>query len=178
MCEAFAREGWCDKPAGTCAELHIWECPEYRARGTCARGAKCGLPHVLRSEAEKKNQAAAAATAAASSKAADEDVNGFEDQTEYIGLPGQVFSESESEDDDDEDEDEEEDEEDEEEASDEQDGSEEDSDGDENEGDVSMADVSMAIGRGFASGKLPQRQTPSMSDDGDEDDEARVLEEV
>jgi hypothetical protein len=36
----------------------------------------------------------------------------------------------------------------------------------------------MAIGRGFASGKLPQRQTPSMSDDGDEDDEARVLEEV
>jgi hypothetical protein len=45
---AFAKEGWCDKDAGTCGEVHCWECPEFRAKGVCAKGGKCGLRHVLR----------------------------------------------------------------------------------------------------------------------------------
>jgi hypothetical protein len=50
VCEAFAREGWCEAPAGTCPKLHVWECQEWREKGTCSRGAKCGLQHVLRAK--------------------------------------------------------------------------------------------------------------------------------
>jgi hypothetical protein len=50
VCEAFAREGWCEKLPGTCEELHVWECGEWRAKGVCSRGGKCGLRHVIRAE--------------------------------------------------------------------------------------------------------------------------------
>lgn len=93
VCEAFAREGWCDLEAGTCPELHIWECPEYHATGKCSRGKRCGLRHVLHSE---KNRAAAAAAKAAAP--AVDDANAFDEQTEFIGVPGDVFSETDSED--------------------------------------------------------------------------------
>lgn len=107
VCEAFAREGWCDREAGTCPELHIWECPEWHAKGTCARGARCGLRHVLRAEKERVPVAAG--------------VGGFEDQSDFIGLPGEVFSDSEG---DEEDGDEGEDEDEEDEEDDEEDGDE------------------------------------------------------
>lgn len=105
MCEAFAREGWCDRPSGTCQELHVWECPEWHAKGTCSRGSRCGLRHVIRAEKGRAATAAQAADATTSITAPDK--NGFDDQSEFIGLPGEVFSETESEhDENDEDEDE------------------------------------------------------------------------
>ena len=30
--------------------MHIWECPEFRAKGVCSKGGKCGLRHVLRAD--------------------------------------------------------------------------------------------------------------------------------
>ncbi|KAK4689230.1 hypothetical protein P7C73_g882, partial [Tremellales sp. Uapishka_1] len=115
VCEAFAREGWCDRPAGECEDLHVWECGEWRAKGTCARGGKCGLRHVLRSETGKGKLAV---EADASQPAAVLPVEGgFEDGGEFISLPSVVVSDEESEgDDSEEEEDEEEDESDESEA--------------------------------------------------------------
>lgn len=89
VCEQFAREGWCDREAGTCPELHVWECPEFHAKGTCSRQPRCGLPHVVHAEKLKK--------AAAATKTSDAEATGtFEDQADFIGLPGEVFSDSES----------------------------------------------------------------------------------
>lgn len=48
ICEAFSREGWCDKAEGTCEDLHGWECGEWRETGKCSRGKGCGLRHILR----------------------------------------------------------------------------------------------------------------------------------
>ena len=53
ICEGFARAGWCDETPGTCPNLHLWECGEWREKGTCSRGAKCGLRHILRAEQAK-----------------------------------------------------------------------------------------------------------------------------
>ena len=50
VCEAFARERWCPAPAGTCPNLHVWECQEWREHGRCSRGKACGLQHVLRAD--------------------------------------------------------------------------------------------------------------------------------
>ena len=33
--------------------MHIWECGEWRENGTCSRGGKCGLRHVIRAEKGK-----------------------------------------------------------------------------------------------------------------------------
>jgi hypothetical protein len=71
VCEAFARGGWCDQPAGTCPELHVWECGEWRSTGTCSRGAKCGLRHVLRAEGSRPRPA---------------EEGGFDEQDDFIGL--------------------------------------------------------------------------------------------
>ncbi|RXK41484.1 hypothetical protein M231_01192 [Tremella mesenterica] len=49
VCEAFANDGWCDKVEGTCGDLHIWECEEWRKTGKCSKNGKCGLRHVFRS---------------------------------------------------------------------------------------------------------------------------------
>ena len=53
VCEAFARDGWCELDEGTCPELHVWECGEWRSKGTCSRKGRCGLRHVLRAETGK-----------------------------------------------------------------------------------------------------------------------------
>ncbi|EIW71909.1 hypothetical protein TREMEDRAFT_58043 [Tremella mesenterica DSM 1558] len=42
-------DGWCDKVEGTCGDLHIWECEEWRKTGKCSKNGKCGLRHVFRS---------------------------------------------------------------------------------------------------------------------------------
>lgn len=160
VCEAFAREGWCDREAGTCPELHIWECPEWHAKGTCARGTRCGLRHVLRREKGK--------TAEESTPVAPEAAQGgFEDQSEYIGLPGEVVSEtdesdeSEEEDDDDEDED---------------DSGEEEENEDEDEEDNEDESEDDSMGVDNVTGKPPP--SSSVMDTDDDDDEARVLDEV
>ena len=54
VCEAFARGGWCDEEPGVCPDLHVWECGEFRAKGTCVKGGKCGLRHVLRAVKSKE----------------------------------------------------------------------------------------------------------------------------
>ncbi len=103
MCEAFAREEWCEREEGTCPELHVWECGEWRARGTCSRGGRCGLRHVLRAETGKSSITEAEA------KRMDGDQGmegrrvpvegGFEDGAEFIefgqGSAGAVSSEAE-----------------------------------------------------------------------------------
>jgi hypothetical protein len=71
ICEAFARGGWCDQASGTCPDLHLWECGEWREKGTCSRGAKCGLRHVLRAE---------------QAKAALVNEGSFEENTDYVNL--------------------------------------------------------------------------------------------
>lgn len=149
VCEAFAREGWCDEEAGTCPELHIWECPEWHAKGTCARGTRCGLRHILRRE---KTQAAADAASKATQQPQAQ--GGFEDQSEFIGLPGEVVSEtSDSEEDDDEDDE----------------GSEDDDESEDED------DESMAVDE--TSGK--DKNAPSSPGmDSDDDDELRVMGEV
>lgn len=91
VCEAFARGGWCDKPPGTCGELHAWECQEFREKGNCSRGRKCGLRHVLRAEKEKEVETYDSPMAQGS----------FEDNSDFVNLevgsPPEV-SEQESED--------------------------------------------------------------------------------
>ncbi|ORX39403.1 hypothetical protein BD324DRAFT_619574 [Kockovaella imperatae] len=107
VCDAFAREGWCDEPAGKCPKLHLWECGEWREKGICSRGDKCGLRHVLRAEQGKKADAEKVDGLV-------RDVHrshvlpvegGFDDGTEFIildqGSPPQILSdEHDSEDDD------------------------------------------------------------------------------
>lgn len=50
LCADFGRYGWCDKGAA-CEERHAWECKEFAERGTCRMDGKCGLRHVLKSQA-------------------------------------------------------------------------------------------------------------------------------
>lgn len=91
ICEAFARGGWCDKEPGTCEELHVWECGEFREKGTCTRGGKCGLRHVLRAEKGKKEQVDVADPA--------ESTGAFEDNADFVnfdqGSPPEVEEDSE-----------------------------------------------------------------------------------
>ncbi|KAL7421368.1 hypothetical protein Q5752_004253 [Cryptotrichosporon argae] len=98
VCEDFARGGWCDREEGTCPNLHVWECPEWRASGTCERvkrGARCGLPHIIRAEVGRAEVAAQAGVAA--SAEGDTGAGGFEDQAEFIGLgPGEPSDYSDS----------------------------------------------------------------------------------
>ncbi|BEJ15167.1 hypothetical protein CspHIS471_0409340 [Cutaneotrichosporon sp. HIS471] len=144
VCEDFAREGWCDREDGTCPELHVWECPEFHAKGICSRQPKCGLPHVVHAEKLRK--------AAAGAKTPEGMASGsFEDQADFIGLPGEVFSDSESDEEDPVEGDEEEEE-------------------DEN---VDDSDDE-AMGDNENEGK----PCDSMEMDTDEDDEARVMEVV
>ncbi|EKD00453.1 hypothetical protein A1Q2_05290 [Trichosporon asahii var. asahii CBS 8904] len=165
VCEAFAREGWCDKPAGTCPELHFWECPEWHAKGTCSRGRKCGLRHVLRAEKTKTKGAPAPEppTAAAAAE------GGFDDQAEFIGLPGEVFSETESEEEDDSDEEEVEGSDEEE---DDEDGSAEEEDDEEEDDD----DGDNSIEVDDDSGKHEAASPTEVASD--EDDERLVLDQV
>lgn len=157
MCEEFAREGWCDKPAGTCPELHIWECPEWHAKGTCSRGRRCGLRHVLRAEKTKTKEAPAPATPAAPEVTE----GGFDDQAEFIGLPGEVFSETESEEEDDSGDDEDED----------------DSDDEDEEGDEEDSSDENSIEVDEATGK--HEATPSPTEvASDDEDERLVLDQV
>lgn len=143
VCEQFAREGWCDREAGTCPELHVWECPEFHAKGTCSRQPRCGLPHVVHAEKLKKAAAAASTPDAVAS-------GSFEDQADFIGLPGEVFSDSESDEEETDDE-----------GEDEEGESKEDSDDDAMEEDEHQG-----------------KPSESLEMDTDEDDEARVMEEV
>ncbi|WOO80997.1 Zinc finger CCCH domain-containing protein 3 [Vanrija pseudolonga] len=157
VCEAFAREGWCDEEAGTCPELHIWECPEFHDKGTCSRGARCGLRHILRAEKAKKTAAAVAAAAPAAARPTSSGAApaAFDDQSEFIGFPGEVFSET------DEDEDDEDDEEDEE-------------DSDEEAGDDSDEEMDEDESVEEDSGKPQDPSSPSAIDT-DDDDELQVL---
>ena len=50
LCADFGRYGWCEK-GSACDERHAWECKEFAERGTCRMDGKCGLRHVLRSQA-------------------------------------------------------------------------------------------------------------------------------
>ncbi|WVQ94858.1 hypothetical protein IAU59_001941 [Kwoniella sp. CBS 9459] len=108
VCEAFARGGWCPKEAGECEELHVWECPEFRSKGTCPKGGKCGLRHVVRAE----NGRAVAQKQSGNSKETEgglvldtvgEEVpaGGFEEQDDFVqfdqGSPEAVFSADEDE---------------------------------------------------------------------------------
>ncbi|WVR09560.1 hypothetical protein IAU60_006629 [Kwoniella sp. DSM 27419] len=100
VCEAFARGGWCHKEAGTCEELHVWECPEFRANGTCPKGGKCGLRHVVR--AEHGRQGVSSKDDEGPGLIVDTVGSGnFEEQDEFItfdqGSPGAVSSGEESE---------------------------------------------------------------------------------
>ncbi|EJT45238.1 hypothetical protein A1Q1_06376 [Trichosporon asahii var. asahii CBS 2479] len=167
VCEAFAREGWCDTPAGTCPELHIWECPEWHAKGTCSRGRKCGLRHVLRAEKTKTKGASAPEPPTATAGAE----GGFDDQAEFIGLPGEVFSETESEEEDDSDEEEggSDEEEEEEENEDEEEDDDEDGDDDDDDDDNSI-EVDDDSGKHEAASPTEVAS--------DEDDERLVLDQV
>ena len=49
MCDSFARLGFCELGA-SCAELHVFECPDFSNRGNCD-AEKCPLPHVQRAGA-------------------------------------------------------------------------------------------------------------------------------
>lgn len=176
VCELFARGGWCDRAAGTCPELHVWECGEWRAKGVCSKGGKCGLRHVLRAEkgkgkgkaeqeglgedqemfttdTEGERDAAAAATAGTVPVE-----GGFEEQDEFIVFDHGTPADPESDDDDAEDEGGSE-------------SSEEGSSADEGEDD---SDVTVPVPD---SGKHTRTSspTPDMSEDEDEEDEDEVL---
>ncbi|WWD19779.1 hypothetical protein CI109_104243 [Kwoniella shandongensis] len=94
VCQAFARDGWCDREAGTCPDLHVWECQEYREKGTCSRKGKCGLRHVLRAEKGRAivPEVGKEKMPTQALKEGTEAEGGFEEQTEFIefdqGSPG------------------------------------------------------------------------------------------
>ncbi|WVF67259.1 hypothetical protein IAT40_002007 [Kwoniella sp. CBS 6097] len=109
VCEAFAKGGWCPKESGECEELHVWECPEFRSKGTCPKGGKCGLRHVVR--AENGRTAAQASTTDGNQIAGGimvdtvgEDVpaGGFEEQDDFVqfdqGSPEEAVFSAEEED--------------------------------------------------------------------------------
>lgn len=88
----FARGGWCDREAGSCPELHVWECGEWRAKGVCSKGGKCGLRHVLRAEKGKGGEREAARDGLEADQELYTDTQGvkvpveggFEEQNEFI----------------------------------------------------------------------------------------------
>lgn len=88
----FARGGWCDRDSGACPELHVWECGEWRAKGVCSKGGKCGLRHVLRAENGKGSEKEAEADGLGADQELYTDTKGvkvpveggFEEQNEFI----------------------------------------------------------------------------------------------
>ena len=76
ICRAFTREGYCDKGA-TCAEKHIYECPDYDEKGIC-KDKSCKLPHI--EHAARRRLAAAAKSEAAAAAASD--ISGQEDSSD------------------------------------------------------------------------------------------------
>lgn len=74
VCEAFARGGWCDEEPGACPNVHVWECGEFRQKGTCARGGKCGLRHVLRAVESEETSTVTAVSGS------------FEENSDYVDL--------------------------------------------------------------------------------------------
>ncbi|GMK57088.1 hypothetical protein CspeluHIS016_0309280 [Cutaneotrichosporon spelunceum] len=110
-------------------------CRYYTKTGRCDRALTCPYQHIPDPAAAKTSDAVASGS--------------FEDQADFIGLPGEVFSDSES---DEEDTD----------AGDDDDEDEEDSSDDEVMGDD----------------EIQGKRSKSMEMDTDEDDEARVMEEV
>lgn len=104
ICELFARGGWCDRPAGTCPEIHVWECGEWRSKGVCSKGGKCGLRHVLRAENGKGSEKEAEKDGLEGDQEMFTDTKGvpveggFEEQNEFIefdhGTPADPESES------------------------------------------------------------------------------------
>ncbi|OCF77646.1 hypothetical protein I204_01643 [Kwoniella mangroviensis CBS 8886] len=91
ICQDFAKIGWCDKEPGMCENLHIWECQEFREKGTCSKNGKCGLRHVVRAEINRPE------VVATSSSVPVHGEGGFEEQDNYIefdqGSPGLVSDE-------------------------------------------------------------------------------------
>ncbi|ORY22378.1 hypothetical protein BCR39DRAFT_551688 [Naematelia encephala] len=159
VCEPFALEGWCEKEPGSCTQLHTWECPEWRSKGTCSRAGRCGLRHVLKAEDGRKQAAitssatsTSAVPAETQSEVVDQIPGGgggeggtFEDQADFIDFgPVEPISESDhaspseesSEDDNDDDEDDDDDDDDEGEG--EEDGEDEGEEGEGEEEDVEM----------------------------------------
>ncbi|WWC91868.1 uncharacterized protein L201_006815 [Kwoniella dendrophila CBS 6074] len=98
VCDDFARIGWCGKEPGSCENLHVWECQEFREKGTCSKNGKCGLQHVVRAETRRPEVVEA------------EDIvqkqgeGGFDEQDNFIefdqGSPG-LISDGEGEDEED-----------------------------------------------------------------------------
>lgn len=102
--------GWCDREAGTCPDLHVWECGEWRSKGVCSKGIKCGLQHVLRaengkgSEKEAKKDGLEADQEFVTDTQGDVPVEGgFEEQSAFIefdhGTPADPESDSDGEED-------------------------------------------------------------------------------
>ncbi|WVW86326.1 hypothetical protein I302_108368 [Kwoniella bestiolae CBS 10118] len=89
VCEDFAKIGWCDKEPGTCEELHVWECQEFREKGTCSKNGKCGLRHVVRAEVNRPVEP--------SDERPRHGEGGFEEQDSFIefdqGSPGLISDE-------------------------------------------------------------------------------------
>ena len=75
----------------------MWECGEWRDRGTCSRGNKCGLRHILRAEKGKRQ----ADTTISQHEVPVPVQGGFEDGAEFINLdqgsPPEIISDQESE---------------------------------------------------------------------------------
>ncbi|KAK8853353.1 hypothetical protein IAR55_004057 [Kwoniella newhampshirensis] len=173
VCQAFARDGWCDNEAGTCPELHVWECQEYREKGTCSRKGKCGLRHVLRAE---KGRMDVQEEQHARPKEGKEKEGGFEEQTEFIefdqGSPGVISDDGEAEESEAEDESAEEEEEDDNEDDDIDDDDSED-DGDEEESIAEDGDAD--LGKPMTSSPIVHHVPSDITMDADEVDEEAVL---
>jgi hypothetical protein len=86
VCEAFAREGWCDREPGTCPELHVWECGEFREKGTCSRGGKCGLRHVLKAEKGKVSTGTGVGEVLVDTAGVSVPPGSFEENTDFVNL--------------------------------------------------------------------------------------------
>nr|XP_019010480.1 uncharacterized protein I206_04949 [Kwoniella pini CBS 10737]OCF49261.1 hypothetical protein I206_04949 [Kwoniella pini CBS 10737] len=182
VCEDFARIGWCDKEAGTCENLHVWECQEFREKGTCSRNGKCGLRHVVRAET---NRAVLEDTAETVPKNGE---GGFEEQDSFIefdqGSPA-LLSDGEEEkakhdstETEDESASEEDEEEDEEENDDDENVAEEESEGEDREDIIDVGSPSFDGNGKYTAASSPSAHPPSDMMDTDEVDEDAVLDVV
>ena len=140
--------------------MHVWECGEWRSKGVCSKGIKCGLQHVLRaengkgSEKEAKKDGLEADQEFVTDTQGDVPVEGgFEEQSTFIefdhGTPADPESDSDGEEDS------------------EQEGIEVDEESEDSDGDE----------KSEGTGKLSRQSTPTAIDmeEKDSDDEEEVL---
>jgi hypothetical protein len=89
ICKAFTRLGYCSKGIA-CPNRHVFECPDYAARGACQRQS-CRMPHVDRAGQIRKQTSDSQYATTASSSMEDSDLSSGEDEDIDSDVDSETF---------------------------------------------------------------------------------------